>query len=195
MWNKKKSVAPQAANSVPTNLQTNQPTNLASLFGEGTTKSSEDLMRPTGAMVERATSRLGSNLHVKDEISGNEDLHIDGTLEGLVQIAERKLTVGATAKLTADITAREVIVYGSVKGNVRGKGKIEIKKNGSVNGDLTTAQIVIEDGAYFKGSIEIEKSAEKELDTNVFSGKASTPTALTTGTGPKSTDSGQRGAL
>jgi len=195
MWNKKKSVAPQAANSVPTNLQTNQPTNLASLFGEGTTKSSEDLMRPTGAMVERATSRLGSNLHVKDEISGNEDLHIDGTLEGLVQIAERKLTVGATAKLTADITAREVIVYGSVKGNVRGKGKIEIKKDGSVNGDLTTAQIIIEDGAYFKGSIEFEKSAEKEADTNVFSGKASTPTSLTTGTGPKNTESGQGGAL
>jgi cytoskeletal protein CcmA (bactofilin family) len=132
---------------------------------------------------------------VKGEISGNEDLHIDGTVEGLVQIAERKLTVGATAKLTADITAREVTVYGSVKGNVRGKGKIEIKKDGSVNGDLTTAQIVIEDGAYFKGSIEIEKSAEKEGDTNVFSGKVSTPTALTTGTGPKNTDSGQGGAL
>jgi cytoskeletal protein CcmA (bactofilin family) len=54
-----------------------------------------------------------------------------------------------------------VIVYGSVKGNVHGKGKVEIKKDGSVNGDLTTVQIIIEDGAYFKGSIEIEKSAEK----------------------------------
>ncbi len=195
MWNRKKSVAPQAAISVSTNLQGDQPTKLAPTFGEGTTKRNKDVMHPMGAMVERATSRMGSNLHVKGEISGNEDLHIDCTLEGLVQIAERKLTVGATAKLTADITAREVIVYGSVKRNVRRKGKIEIKKDGSVNGDLTTAQIVIEDGAYFKGSIEIEKSAEKETNTNVFSGKASTPTALTTGTGPKNTDSGQGGAL
>jgi cytoskeletal protein CcmA (bactofilin family) len=106
---------------------------------------------------------------VKGEISGNEDLDIDGAVEGLVQIDERKLTVGATAKLTADIIAGKVIVYGSVKGNVRGKGKIEIKKDGSVNGDMTTPQIIIEDGAYFKGSIEIEMSAEKEGDKNAFS--------------------------
>jgi cytoskeletal protein CcmA (bactofilin family) len=78
----------------------------------------------------------------------------------VVQLDERKQTVGATAKLTADIIAGEVIVYGSMKGNVRGKGKIEIKKDGSVNGDLTTAQIIIEDGAYFKGSIEIDRSAD-----------------------------------
>ena len=121
-----------------------------------------------GAIADRATAQLGSSLHVKGEVSGNEDLLIDGSLEGLVQLDERKLTVGTTAKLTADIIAGEVIVYGSVKGNVRGKAKIEIKKDGSVRGDLTTAQIIIEDGAYFKGSIEIEKSAEKEGDKNVF---------------------------
>ena len=82
--------------------------------------------------------------------------------------------------MTADIIAGDVIVYGSVKGNVRGKGKIEIKKDGSVNGDLTTAQIIIEDGAFFKGSIEIEKSAEG--DKNEFSRTAS---AAASG-GPKS---------
>jgi len=113
----------------------------------------KDVMRPAGA-----TARLGSTLHVKGEISGNEDLYIDGTVEGLVYLGERK-TVGAVAKLAADVIAGEVIVHGSVKGNVRGKRKIEIKKDGSVNGDLTTAQIIIEDGAYFKGSIEIERSA------------------------------------
>src|SRR5258706_3065016 len=153
MWNKKKSVAPQARNLVPTNLQTNQPTKLAPTSWEGTTKTNKDVMHPTGAMVERATSRLGSNLHVKGEISGNEDLHIDGTVEGLVQIAERKLTVGGTAKLTADITAREETVYGSVKGNGRGKGKIEIKKKGSGKGELRTPQTVMQNGADFKGSM------------------------------------------
>jgi len=73
----------------------------------------------------------------------------------------RKLTVGATAKVTADIIAREVVVYGNVKGNLRAKDRIEIKKDGSVNGDLTTARIMIEDGAYFKGSIEIDKKRGK----------------------------------
>ncbi len=82
--------------------------------------------------------------------------------------------------MTADIIAGDVIVYGSVKGNVHMKGKVEIKKDGSVNGDLTTVQIIIEDGAFFKGSIEIEKSAEG--DKNEFSRTAS---AAASG-GPKS---------
>ena len=73
-----------------------------------------------------------------------------------------------------------------MKGNVRGKGKIEIKKNGSVNGDLTTAQIIIEDGAYFKGSIEIEKRAEKEADKNVLSRTASASATPAAGAGPRS---------
>jgi len=73
-----------------------------------------------------------------------------------------------------------------MKGNVRGKRKIEIKKDGSVNGDLTTAQIIIEDGAYFKGSIEIERSVEKEDDKNVLSRTASAPAMPTRGAGPKS---------
>jgi cytoskeletal protein CcmA (bactofilin family) len=146
----------------------------------------KDVMRPAGPTADLAPSRLGSSLHLKGEISGNEDLDIDGTVEGLVYIDERKLTVGATAKLTADIIAGEVIVDGSVKGNVRGKGKVEIKKNGSVNGDLTTVQIIIEDGAYFKGAIEIEKSAEKEGDKNVFSRTASASAAPAARAGPRS---------
>ena len=107
-----------------------------------------------------ASARLGASLHVKGEITGNEDLSIDGTVEGLVHLEERKLTVGASAKVTADIIAREVVVYGNVKGNLRARDRIEIKKDGSVVGDLTTARIMIEDGAYFKGSIEIDKGGE-----------------------------------
>jgi cytoskeletal protein CcmA (bactofilin family) len=105
-------------------------------------------------------ARLGSTLHVKGEITGNEDLLIDGSVEGLVQLEDRKLTVGASAKVTADVIAREVVVYGNVKGNLRARDRIEIKKDGSVVGDLTTARISIEDGAYFKGSIEIDKTGD-----------------------------------
>jgi len=106
------------------------------------------------------TARLGASLHIKGEITGNEDLQIDGSVEGLVQLEDRKLTVGASARVTADIIAREVIVYGNVKGNLRARDRIEIKKDGSVVGDLTTARIMIEDGAYFKGSIEIDKAGD-----------------------------------
>jgi cytoskeletal protein CcmA (bactofilin family) len=162
MWGNKKSHTPQAVDPEPKTWQTNQP--------------------PAGA-----TARVGPSLHVKGEISGNEDLYIDGTVEGAVHLGEGKLTVGATANVTADIIAREVVVCGKVKGNVSAKGKIEIKKDGSVNGDLTTAQIIIEDGAYFKGSIEIERSADKETDNNVSPVTTFSPTTSSAaGAGPKS---------
>src|SRR6266481_1465720 len=183
MWSKKKPDATQAVDPESTSLQTNQPPKLATASWEGTTNKNKEVVRPAGGTADRAPSRLGSSLHLKGEISGNEDLDIDGTVEGLVHIDERKLTVEATAKLTADVIAGEVIVYGSVKGKVRGKRKIEIKKGGSVNGELTTAQIIIEDGAYFKGSIEIEKSAESEGDKNVLSRAASAPATPAAGAG------------
>ena len=119
-----------------------------------------DALRPLSGTSDRSTARLGASLNVKGEISGNEDLVIDGTVEGLVQLDDRKLTVGDSAKVTADIVAREVVVYGNVKGNLRARDRIEIKKDGSVVGDLTTARIMIEDGAYFKGSIEIERKTD-----------------------------------
>src|SRR4029450_8822432 len=178
MWgNTTKPETPQAAQPEPKSFALNQQ-NLnqapkpAPATWEGTNAMSTDAMRPLGATGDRATARLGASLHVKGEITGREDLLIDGRGEGLVQLDERKLTVGATAKLTADIIAREVVVYGSVKGNLRAKDRIALKKDGSVNGDLTTARIMIEDGAYFKGSIEIDKSAEKET-SSAFSKPAS----------------------
>ena len=121
------------------------------------------------ATTSGTTARLGASLHIKGEITGNEDLQIDGTVEGLVQLEDRKLIVGASAKVTADIIAREVAVYGNVKGNLRARDRIEIKKDGSVVGDLTTARIMIEDGAYFKGSIEIDKAGEGSDDKSFSS--------------------------
>src|SRR5215813_3858255 len=179
MWgNNKRPDTPQAAQPEPKSFAVN-PQNLnqapkpAPATWEGTTTMSTT---PLGATGDRATARLGASLHVKGEITGSEDLLVDGSVEGLIQLDERKLTVGATAKLTADIIAREVVVYGSVKGNLRAKDRIEIKKDGSVNGDLTTARIMIEDGAYFKGSIEIDKSEQKESSSSqAFARSSSAP--------------------
>jgi cytoskeletal protein CcmA (bactofilin family) len=135
-----------------------------------------DTSYPSTSSSSGATARLGSSLHFKGEISGNEDLNIDGSVEGLIHLEDRKLTVGASAKVTADVIAREVVVYGNVKGNLQARDRIEIKKDGSVVGDLTTARIMIEDGAYFKGSIEIEKAGEGDTDSKSFakSSKSST---------------------
>ena len=109
-----------------------------------------------------ASARIGPSVQVKGEINGSEDLEIHVSVEGTVTLDERRLTIGPTAKVTADLSAREIVIYGSVKGNLKAKDRIEIKKDGSVVGDLSTARIMIEDGAYFKGSIEIEKGAEAQ---------------------------------
>jgi cytoskeletal protein CcmA (bactofilin family) len=137
---------------------------------EETPMNPNEVLRPP-ATPERSLARLGASLHVKGEISGNEDLHVDGSVEGLISLEDRKLTVGTSAKVAADVVAREIVVYGNVKGNLRARDRIEIKKDGAVVGDLTTARIMIEDGAYFKGSIEIERPGEQEpdLDRPAFS--------------------------
>ena len=115
-------------------------------------------------------SRLGPSLLVKGEISGDEDLLIDGTVEGVVRLNQGKVIIGPAANVKADITASEVVVRGNLKGNIFARGRIEVRNDGSVTGDLTTPQVFIEDGALFKGSIEIEKKTEKETQENVLSG-------------------------
>lgn len=172
MWGNKKPDAPQSSAEDLPGIPERKP---ATAPVEGISMST-DAMRPLNTTPSGATARLGASLHVKGEITGSEDLHIDGSVEGLIQLDERKLTVGATAKLTADVVAREVVVFGSVKGNLRARDRIEIKKDGSVVGDLTTARIMIEDGAYFKGSIEIDKAGaarETDYDKPAFTRAAS----------------------
>lgn len=125
---------------------------------------------------QASQSRLGPSLHVKGEISGNEDLFIDGTVEGIVRLNEGKLMIGPAANVKADITAGEVVVRGNLKGNIFARGRIEVRNDGSVTGDLTTPQVFIEEGALFKGSIEIEKATEKEI---ALSEKESGPAKVT----------------
>ena len=132
-------------------------------------KKNTDAMSPLDATAERETWCIGSSLKVKGELTGTEDLLIDGVVEGQIHLDDWKLTVGRTAKVTADIDARDVVVYGTVKGNVRAKGRIEIKKDGAIIGNLTTAQIMIEDGAGFKGTIEIDRSVAEQAEKNVAS--------------------------
>ncbi len=105
------------------------------------------------------SSVVSTGLRIKGEISGTEDLLVDGRIEGPIQLEGKMLTVGASGKLIADVVAGEVIVYGEVKGKLVARDRVQIKKEGSVVGDLTTGRIVIEDGANFKGSIEIVRQA------------------------------------
>ena len=113
-------------------------------------------MRKTTEELKRVDSgSIPAGLHIQGQISGTEDLVVDGTVEGPIQLGGCTLAVGEKGKVTGDITAREVIVLGAVTGNVQASERVEIKTSGSIVGDIVTARIIIEDGAHFKGSIEI----------------------------------------
>jgi hypothetical protein len=89
--------------------------------------------------------------------SPRSDLRLDTVIPGSISLNCKRLTIGETAKATADVVAREVIVYGELTGHLRAADRIEIKKHASVKGDLTTRRIMIEEGAYFKGTVQIER--------------------------------------
>ena len=109
-----------------------------------------------GGSPARGSARLGSSLQIKGQITGTEDLQIDGRVDGPINLRGHGLTVGPTAQLTSEIHAREVIVFGKVTGNVHARDRVDVKSDGSVVGDISTARISIEDGAQFKGRIEID---------------------------------------
>ncbi len=98
---------------------------------------------------------LGKSVIVKGQIFSREDLTIDGEIEGTVELQEHRLTVGPNGKVMAAIKAREICIIGTVNGNVEASDKIDIRKDAKLVGDIRTARIVIEDGAYFKGNIDI----------------------------------------
>jgi cytoskeletal protein CcmA (bactofilin family) len=116
----------------------------------------------TPALVSSA--RIGASLTIKGSVSGEEDLQIDGKVDGPVAIRGR-LTVGVGGELTAGVKARELAVFGKVSGNVDARDRVDIKRDGAVIGDIQTARISIEDGAIFKGCIEIGRPVANQAKT------------------------------
>jgi cytoskeletal protein CcmA (bactofilin family) len=110
----------------------------------------------TSNLVVSAPTYISPGIKVKGAITADEDLHIDGYVEGSLFVGGHRVTVGEMAYIDAETVAREVVVYGAVRGNLRARDRIEIKKHASVAGDLATAKMVIEDGAYFKGRIDAD---------------------------------------
>ena len=118
---------------------------------------------------------VGQSVTLHGQLSGNEDLHIEGQFEGTIHLRDHCLTVGSQGQVKAEIQARQVVVLGSVNGNISARDKIEIRKTGHIVGDLVAAGVAIEEGAYLKGSIDIQRD---EAETG--SRSVSVPSALKT---------------
>jgi len=101
---------------------------------------------------------IGKSVIVKGELSGSEDLIVDGEVEGSITLRGQSLTIGPNGRVRANIEARNVIVHGRVDGDIHASERVELRKSASLSGDITTARISIEDGAFFKGGIDIQKT-------------------------------------
>jgi len=146
MWNKQ-----QPQNEPPAVPPAAGPASSVTPFSVPSSSSSRSSSSPA-----RGSARLGAGLVIKGHITGTEDLQIDGKVDGPISLNGHELTVGSTAQLNSEIHAGEVIVYGKVVGNLHARGRVDIKKDGSIVGDISSARISIEDGAHFKGRIEID---------------------------------------
>jgi cytoskeletal protein CcmA (bactofilin family) len=111
---------------------------------------------PVATGGDQAT--IGKGLVIKGEITGTESLFIDGKIEGSITLPGNRVTVGRNGQVTSTITAREIVILGKVRGNVAASDRVDIRAEGALTGDVNAARISIEDGAFFKGGIDIKKS-------------------------------------
>jgi len=125
------------------------------------------IARPEPIRQEKAVVNIGKSVIIKGELSGSEDLTIEGQVEGKIELRQNVLTIGPNAKIKAQVAAKTIVVEGSVQGNVMASERIEIRDKGSVEGDLAAPRVAIADGAHFRGSIDMQQGrgvADKQAD-------------------------------
>jgi cytoskeletal protein CcmA (bactofilin family) len=105
---------------------------------------------------------IGKSLVIKGEVTGSESLYIDGRVEGSINLAGNRVTIGRNGVVAANINAREIVVLGKVRGNLTASDRVDIRSDGSLTGDVIAARISIEDGAFFKGGIDIRKGGQPQ---------------------------------
>ena len=119
---------------------------------------------------------IGQSVQIKGELNGNEDLTIDGMIDGKIVVRDHNLTIGANGRITAEVHAKTVVVIGQVTGNITADDKVQIDASGSVEGDIRAPRVAIADGARFKGSIDMERKSAPSVATT-----ASIPAPVTRG--------------
>jgi cytoskeletal protein CcmA (bactofilin family) len=142
--------------------------------------------------MEKDIVNIGKSVVIKGELNGSEDLTIEGHVEGTIQLKEHVLTIGPNGRIKAQVFAKSVIVLGEVTGNVTASDKVDIRDNGSVDGDIVSPRVAIAEGAHFRGSVDMQKKAGAPAQSKAAAtpqpAAASTPVAAA----PVGAGSGQR---
>jgi cytoskeletal protein CcmA (bactofilin family) len=114
--------------------------------------------------VEIVPARIGKTVVIRGEVKGSEDLVVDGRVEGTVNLAESRLTIGPTANVAADLTAKDILILGQVQGNMVASGRVELRAGCQVEGDIRALRLAVEDNAVFKGKVDLTQGVSKGTD-------------------------------
>ncbi len=149
---------PQRPASTPTPTVTSEPTPVSA---------------PRNATLSTSDqATIGKSLVIKGEVTGSESLYIDGRVEGSINLAGNRVTVGRNGVVNANVNAREIVVLGKVRGNLQASDRVDIRTEGSLTGDVVAQRISIEDGAFFKGGIDIRKPGQSADSNRKSNGEA-----------------------
>lgn len=158
MWKRDDAVKPTPPGSAPAgnvqNAQTNQNVNTAPATEP---VRSSDTLRG----MEKGPVNIGKSVVIKGELTGSEDLTIEGHVEGKIELRQNVLTIGPNGKIKAQVFAKSVVILGEVTGNVTASEKVDLRDNGSVDGDIAAPRVAIAEGAHFRGSIDMQRAGGK----------------------------------
>jgi cytoskeletal protein CcmA (bactofilin family) len=158
MW--KPTNQPNATGSTP-NPDASAPTTTPSMAPASTQTPAAAAAPRSSAATPQDQASIGKSLVIKGEVTGSESLYIDGRVEGSINLPGNRVTVGRNGIVAANITAREIVVIGKLRGNLMASDRVDIRNEGSLTGDVVAQRISIEDGAFFKGGIDIRKPGQK----------------------------------
>jgi cytoskeletal protein CcmA (bactofilin family) len=114
--------------------------------------------------VDDSTALIGKTIVICGEVKGNEDLKVDGRVEGTVSLSESRLTVGPNANVAADLSAKDVLIMGRVRGNVVASGRVELRAGCNLEGDIRALRLAVEDNAVFRGKVDLTQAVSKGPD-------------------------------
>ena len=145
--------------------------------------------------MEKDIVNIGKSVVIKGELNGSEDLTIEGHVEGTIQLREHVLTIGPNGRIKAQVFAKSVIVLGEVTGNVTASDKVDIRDNGSVDGDIVSPRVAIAEGAHFRGSVDMQRQAgggQPQADVKPGAPQGAAPPQPQQAQPPAGTPAGQR---
>jgi len=134
--------------------------------------------------LERTAVNIGKSVVIKGELNGSEDLTIEGQVEGKIELRQNVLTIGPNGKIKAQLFAKAVIILGEVTGNVTATEKVDIRDNGSVDGDIAAPRVAIAEGAHFRGSIDMQRAGGAKPESKASDAKPAATTATATASAP-----------